>query len=484
MVGRLFQPALYMVGVLLIILGIAMAVPAAVDAFVSNPDWRVFVASACFTLAVGGGLLLGNRSRQFVLTLRQTFLVTTLSWLMLTAFAALPFAFSTLDLDYTDAFFEAMSGVTTTGSTVIVGLDGLPPGLLLWRSILQWLGGIGIIGMSIAVLPFLRVGGMQLFRTESSDTLEKAVPRSKQLVGGITVIYALMTLLAATCLSMAGMTGFEAVCHAMTAISTGGYSTSDGSIGHFDSPPIEIIIIVVMIAGSLPFALYVRAVRGETAPLLADPQVRLFLGVCAGATIALALWQSVMLNTDGSTALLQAAFNVVSIVTTTGYATTDYQLWGNFAATLILFLTFIGGCTGSTAGGIKLFRFQVLFGTVRVQILRLLKPNAILSTRFAGKPIPEGVVSSVMAFFFATIAVVTVAAFALSAFGLDPTTSLSGAVTALMNVGPGLGPIIGPAGNFAPLPDGAKWILSFAMLLGRLEIFTVLVLFVPQFWKD
>lgn len=484
MVGRLFQPALYFVGVLLIVLGVAMIVPAVVDAFASNPDWQVFVASAGLTLTVGGGLMLANRARQFALTLRQMFLVTALSWLTLTAFAALPFAFSALDLDYADAFFEAMSGVTTTGSTVIVGLDALPPGLLLWRSLLQWLGGIGIIGMSIAVLPFLRVGGMQLFRTESSDTLEKAVPRSKPLAGGITAIYFGMTAIAALALSSAGMSGFDAICHAMTAIATGGYSTSDGSIGHFDSPGIEVIIIMTMIAGALPFALYVRAVRGEIRPLFADTQVRWFLAVCAAATLVLGLWQTLTSGTDGPTALRHAAFNVVSVVTTTGFATTDYQLWGTLAVTIFMFLTFVGGCTGSTSGGIKLFRFQVLFGTVRVQILRLLKPNAVLTARFAGKPIPEGVTASVMAFFFMAIAVVTVSAFALSCFGLDPVTSFSGAATAFANVGPGLGPIIGPAGNFAPLPDGAKWLLSFVMLLGRLEIFTVLVLFMPQFWKE
>jgi len=480
---RALQPIAFVVGILLIVLAAAMFVPAVLDWAMLDEDWQAFVAAGSVTLFVGVGLTLANRAARFSLTIRQTFVLTTVSWATITAFAALPFVLSDLGLDYADAYFEAMSGVTTTGSTILVGLDDAPPGILLWRALLQWLGGIGIIVMAIAVLPLLGVGGMQLFRTESSEKTEKVLPRAAQLSLSIALIYGALTLIWALLLWMAGMTGFEAVCHAMTTIATGGYSTSDGSIGHFQSAPVEIIVTFGMLAGGIPFVLYLRTLQGRPGALLGDSQVQWFVGVCLFATVVLTILQSVTLDTEMLTALRHAAFNGVSIITGTGYSSTDYGGWGAAAIMVIFFLKFIGGCTGSTTGSIKLFRYQVLFQVVRVQMGHLLRPHAVLVPHFNEKPIPEAVAGSVLGFLFLFIASVAVVAVLLSLFGLDFLTSLSGAATAIANVGPGLGPVIGPSGSFAPLPDGAKWLLSAAMLLGRLELFTVLVLFLPSFWR-
>ncbi len=479
----LLQPILFVIGTLLMILAAAMFVPALLDWAMGHSDWQVFATAATVTLFVGVSLTLANRAARFTLSVRQTFVLTTVSWVVITAFAALPFALSEQELAYVDAYFEAMSGVTTTGSTVMIGLDNAPPGILLWRSLLQWLGGIGIIVMAIAILPLLRVGGMQLFRTESSEKTEKVLPRAAQLSASIAMIYIGLTALWAAMLWSSGMTPFEAICHAMTTIATGGYSTSDSSIAHFNSASIDIIITFGMLAGGIPFVLYLRAFRGEVGALIRDSQVQWFIGFSLFAILVLALWQAMTLGTESWLALRYAAFNAVSIITGTGFASTDYGQWGPAALMMFFFLKFVGGCTGSTTGAIKIFRFQVLFQVVRIQMGHLLRPHAVLVAHFNGKPVPEAVAASVLGFLFLFIASVAVVATALSLFGLDFLTSLSGAATSIANVGPGLGPVIGPSGNFSSLPDGAKWLLSAAMLLGRLELFTVLVLFLPAFWR-
>ena len=376
-----------------------------------------------------------------------------------------------------------MSGLTTTGSTVIVGLDDAPPGILLWRALLQWQGGIGIIVMAIAVLPMLGIGGMALFRTESSDQSEKVLPRAAQMSTVIGLIYLTLSVAAAVAYWLAGMTFFEAMCHAMTTISTAGFSTSDTSIGHFASPAIEWIATVFMVIGGLPFVLYFQLVRGNGELLWRDSQTRAFLVLIVIAVGVMAGWLWLANDTALEIAVRHAAFNTVSVITGTGYASTDYNSWGGFAVTLLLFVMVVGGCTGSTTGGIKMFRFQVISAIVPVQIRRLLLPHGIFVPHYNRKPIPDAAADSVMSFFFLFALIFVAVAVALAGFGLDFMTSVSGALTALANVGPGLGDVIGPAGNFASLPDGAKWLLSAAMLLGRLELFTVLVLFTPRFWR-
>lgn len=477
------RPILMVVGILLTTLAVAMFLPALADATAGNPGWIVFLASAFLTLFIGVSLVLTNRVGPVNLSVRQTFLLTTLSWTVLTAFAALPFAFAKLDLTYTDAFFEAMSGLTTTGATVIVGLDEAAPGILLWRALLQWLGGIGIIVMAIAVLPMLRIAGMQLFRTESSEISEKVLPRTTQLSAVIGLIYVSLTAVAAAAYWTAGMRPFEATVHAMTTIATAGFSTSGGSIGHFSSATIEWLAVLFMLVASLPFLLYFQAFSGHSRALWRDSQVRWFLSVVVAAVAVMTLWRWLPGGADFGSALRQAAFNVVAVATTTGYSSTDYSLWGAFALTLFLLLMFMGGCTGSTAGGIKAFRFQVLYATARVQISRLMQPHGVFVPHFNDRAISDTVAQSVMSFFFLFAACFVVLALALAALGLDFLTSVSGAAAAITNLGPGLGDVIGPAGSYAPLPDAAKWLLSAGMLLGRLELFTVLVLFTPRFWR-
>ena len=478
-----FRPILFITGVLMLPLAVAMCLPAIADVAADNPDWQVFLTAAVFTLFVGGTLALSSRGNIRTITPRQGFVLTTTLWLVIPAFAALPFAFADMDLSYTDAFFESMSGLTTTGSTVIRSLDVAPPGVLIWRALLQWLGGIGVIAMAIAILPLLRIGGMQLFRMESSDRSEKAMPRTTQLVAYIAFIYLAASVVCAIAYWAAGMRGFDAIAHAMTTIATGGFSTYDASIAHFESPVIECIGVVFMLVGSLPFVLYLRALRGNARPLIRDDQVRLFLLIVIIAIFAVAYYRYEA-GAEIGTALREAAFNVVSIITGTGYATADYSAWGSFGLTMFFFLMFVGGCAGSTTCGIKIFRFQVLYATAVTQVRRLLEPHGVYLAYYNRKPIPEEVSASVMAFFFLYVLSYAAIAIALGLIGVDFLTAASGAATAISNVGPGLGPTIGPSGTFATLSDGAKWILSAGMLLGRLELFTVVVLLLPSFWRD
>ncbi len=476
------RPVFRVVGLLLCGLALAMLVPAAVDYAARNRDWQAFVEAAASTGFVGLLFVIGTgSSKAFALGLRQAFVLTVCSWLFMTAFAALPLL--GLGLDYTDAFFEAISGVTTTGSTVLVGLDALPPGILLWRALLQWVGGIGIIVMAIVVLPFLRVGGMQLFRTESSEQSEKVVPSAFQMAAWITAIYAALTIACALIYGLSGMSVFDAVCHALTTLSTGGYSTHDSSFVYFRNPLTHWAGTFFMLAGALPFVAYIRFVRGRTKALWQDTQIRTLIAFLAGSSVVMALWLAVAADMPLGDALRLSAFNITSVVTTTGFANADYGQWGPLAASAFLVFTFVGGCTGSTSGGIKIFRFQVVWLTIRSSLLRLASPHRVVVMRYGSRILSSDIPASVLAFvavFMATVAVFTIV---LTGMGLDLMTALSASATAIANVGPGLGPIIGPAGNFAVLPDAAKWILAAAMLLGRLEIFTVLVLLDPQFWR-
>lgn len=461
-----------------------MCVPAAVDLATEHHDWQVFLGAAGLTLFVGVSLMITTRSAtKSRFSLRQAFVLTTLSWLSIALFGSFPFAFSELDMSAADAFFESMSGITTTGSTVIVGLDTAPPGILLWRALLQWLGGIGIIVMALALLPMLSVGGMQLFQTESFDAPEKVLPRAAQLAGGIGTVYLGLTFFWALMLWSAGMDGFDAIAHSMTTIATGGYSTHDSSIAYFNSASIDWIVVGGMIIGSLPFLHYLRMVRGHTKGFWSDTQVHWFLAIVAVSVALVSLWVWLEIGLKPLDALRYASFNVISVITGTGYATTDFGAWGGLAATMLLMLMFVGGCAGSTTCGIKIFRFQVLHANAQVQLKRLMRPHGVFIPYYNGRPIPESVSDAVMGFFFLYILCFAALAVALALLGLDFITAMSGAATAISNVGPGLGPVIGPSGTFDPLPDSAKWLLSFGMLLGRLELFTVLVLITPYFWR-
>ncbi|MGY8958504.1 MAG: TrkH family potassium uptake protein, partial [Alphaproteobacteria bacterium] len=448
-----------------------------------NPDWQVFALAAALTMFIGVMLVLMTRGNVRNISIRQAFVLTTVVWVVIPCFAALPLAFADLQLSYTDAFFEAMSGLTTTGSTVMLGLDFTPPGILLWRALLQWLGGIGIIAMAIAILPLLQVGGMQLFRMESSDTSDKVMPRTVQIVTYISVLYLALTFLCAILYWFGGMSGFDAITHAMTTIATGGFSTHDASLGYFDSAVIDVTATVFMVIGGMPFVLYLQALRGAPAGLIRDSQVRWFLVIVVASVLC--MWAYRVFGAEGAVlgTFRATAFNVVSVITGTGYATEDFSAWGPFAVSAMFFLMFVGGCAGSTTCGIKIFRFQVLYATAKNQMHRLLQPHGVFIPYYNRKPIPETVSESVMSFFFLYALAFALIAICLGLLGLDFLTAASGAATAISNVGPGLGPRIGPAGTFATLPDAAKWLLSFGMLLGRLELFTVLVLLMPSFWR-
>jgi trk system potassium uptake protein TrkH len=424
------------------------------------------------------------RTSSFTLDRRQGFLLTTLSWVLLCAFAALPLTLSEYRLPWADAYFEAMSGLTTTGATVLIHLDSAPPGILLWRGLLHFLGGIGIVVIAIALLPFLRVGGMQLFKTESSDISEKFMPQVKQVATGIFIAYMILNVVCALAYWAAGMTGFEAAVHAMGSIATGGFSTSDDSIGSFKNPAIEWISAAFMFLGGLPFILYMRTIMGHRAALFRDPQVRLLAALVMVVSLAIAAWLSYFHAMPFGEALRAAVFNVVSIVTTTGYASADYMTWGTFPIAAFFFLTFIGSCAGSTAGGIKVFRFQVLAIAIRAHGWRLIAPLSVRPAFYGERKLSNELFTSVLLFMGAYVGTVAVATLLLSFFGLDLVTALSGAAACIGNVGPGLGVIIGPAGTYTTLPAEAKWVLSATMLLGRLELFTVLVLFSRAFWRN
>lgn len=477
-------PVVQILGFLLILLSFLMTLPVNLLMFGNTPDWLAFVKSASICFVVGLLCFVSAGRQRHSLKQRQMFILTVSAWVVIPLFSSLPLLLSDLKLSVTDAFFESISGVTTTGSTVMSGLDHLPDDILLWRSIMQWMGGIGIIGMAVAILPFLRIGGMRLFATESSEWTEKAVPRTSRLARGLVVSYLVLTVSCISVYWLLGMDPFNALNHALTTVSTGGYSTSDSSMGQFDQLSILFASTIFMMLGGVPFFLFVRLLSGQGQPLLRDSQVHFFLRFLLVVAGLIALYRVVKDGTFPLDAFVHALFNVTSVVTTTGYASQDYSLWGPFVVVLFFFLTFVGGCSGSTSGGMKIFRFQLSMLLLREQVLRLLHPSAVIARHYNGRIISDEIVASSVAFSFIFLATLAVVASILALLGLDLTTSLSGAATALANVGPGLGEIIGPAGNFQPLPDAAKWVLMLAMLLGRLELLSVFVMFSRHFWRS
>lgn len=473
----------FIIGVFLITLAVGMVIPmATLLVYERSDDLSAFVWSSLIALCAGLLLVARGIPDTPQLRARDMYLLTTASWVVVCAFAALPMVFIR-HISYTDAFFETMSGITTTGSTVLTGLDTASPGLLIWRSLLHWLGGIGFIGMAVAILPLLRVGGMRLFQTESSDWSDKVTPRSHVAAKMILVIYLGLTAAGALALWVAGMTPFEAVNHAMSLISTGGFSTSDSSLGHWTQPAVHWLAVVIMVLGSLPFTLYVATLRGHRGALFTDHQVRGFLGFLLFVWVTVGTWLCWHSDLSWWDAFRIVAVNVTSVVTTTGIAVGDYTLWGSFSVLLFFYLTFVGGCSGSTAGGLKIFRFQVAGALLVSSLKQLTHPRAVISKKYNGHPIDGEIVRSLLTFSFFFSITIAVIALGLALIGLDWTTALTGAATAVCNVGPGLGTIIGPVGNFASLPDAAKWLLTVGMLLGRLEILTVLVLVSPAFWR-
>lgn len=477
-----FRPVLFVIGLVLSKIALFMYVPTLVAFFSGTAGFLEFGQAVLITHLVAFICLSVGRTTRFKLSVRDMFLITSLVWTVASAFAALPFVFIN-HISFTDAYFETMSGITTTGSTVLSGLDGMAPSILLWRSILQWLGGIGFIVMAVAVLPMLNVGGMKLFHTESSDWSDKSSPRAKTVAKNIVLVYLTLTGLCLIGYMLTGMNLFEAINHSFTTLSTGGYSTSDGSMNHFSNGA-HWIATLFMFLGGLPFLLFVSALRKRRLDeLFKDAQVRGFTILFLASSVVISSWLVIRDGYSVLDAMRVSMFNIVSVVTTTGFGLEDFTAWGALPTTLFAFLMMAGACSGSTSGGIKVFRFQIAMTLLNKQMMKLIHPSGVFVQRYNHRPVNDDIVRSIIAFgltFFITIIVI---AGALSAMGLDPITSISGAITAVANVGPGMGAVIGPTGNFAPLPDAAKWILSLGMLMGRLEILTLLVLFFPAFWR-
>ena len=474
----------FAIGVLLITLGTFMLIPFFVQ-FIYDERNGTFLSSASITIFIGILLVLTNLEENKKLNLQQAFLLTTLSWLSIAIFGCIPFLLSNLNLSVVDAFFESMSGITTTGSTVITNLDNAPKGILIWRAILQWLGGIGVIVMAITVLPLLNVGGMQLFRMESSDTTEKILPRAREVTIIISIIYLTLTFTCGIAYWLVGMNIFDSIAHSMTTIATGGFSTYSSSIGYFQNPKIEIIAIIFNVLGSIPFIAYLKFVKGDKKIFFKDVQIKGLIYIFI-VSILLMLLYLLLSNKEYSFAenLRISTFNVVSILSGTGYVTSDFSLWGKFPLIFFLFLMFIGGCAGSTTCGIKIFRFQILGLFILNQIKKLIYPHGIFPMKYNNEKISNPFIYSIMTFIFLYFFIFFILAALLSLNGLDFVTALSGSASAISNVGPGLGDVIGPNGNYSDLPNFSKLSLSLGMLLGRLELFAVLVLFFPSFWKN
>ena len=474
----------FAIGVLLAILGIFMLIPFFIQ-FLYNDKNNGFLSSSSINVFIGILLILTNIQEDKKLNLQQAFLLTVLSWLSIAFFGSLPFMLSDLNLTFVDSFFESMSGITTTGSTIITNLDSAPKNILIWRAILQWLGGIGIIVMAITILPLLNVGGMQLFRMESSDTAEKILPKTREISLLIAIIYLGLTLVCGLAYWLAGMNTFDSIAHSMTTIATGGFSTYSNSIGHFQNPKIEIVSIIFIVLGSLPFLAYLKFAKGDKKIFFKDVQIK---GLIYLLLVCVFLMFLYLLFNNHELSFLEnlriSTFNVVSILSGTGYVTSDFSLWGKFPLIFFLFLMFIGGCAGSTTCGIKIFRFQILGIFVSNQIKRLLYPRGIFSMKYNNEKISNTFIYSIITFIFLYFFIFFILAAVLSLNGLDFVTALSGAASAISNVGPGLGDVIGPNGNYSNLPNFSKLSLSLGMLLGRLELFAVLVLFFPSFWKN
>ena len=474
----------FIIGILLIILGFFMLVPYGVQIFYKE-DSHSFLSSSFITILIGTLFVLANLQDKYELNLKQTFLFSTFTWIAVALFGSIPFILSDLNFSLSDSFFESMSGITTTGSTVITNLDDSPKSILMWRAIMQWLGGVGIIVMAITVLPLLKVGGMQLFKIESSDKPEKILPRATQVAFIIISTYLILTLFCAFFYKILGMGLFDSIAHAMTTIATGGFSTHNESIGFFKNSSIEIVAIIFIILGSIPFISYLKFIKGNKKIFFQDIPIKGLVYLFIFSTFIMFLY---LLFNNSNNLLIEkiriASFNVVSILSGTGYVTNDFSLWGKFPLIFFLFLMFIGGCAGSTACGIKIFRFQLLFLFINNQIKKIIYPNSIFILKYDNQKITDSYMHSIIIFIFSYLFIFILTAILLSITGLDFLSSISGAATSISNVGPGLGEVIGPNGNFKSVPEVSKWILSFGMLLGRLELFAVLILFVPSFWRD
>jgi len=478
-----YKTVFFTLGVLQIILGVSMVIPIIIQVIYNQLD-SSFIGAGIITIIFGVLFFLSNLNHEKKLNLQQAFLLTSLSWISIAIFGSLPFIFSNLELSITDAIFESMSGITTTGSTIITNLNDAPKAILFWRAILQWLGGIGIIVMAITLMPIMNVGGMQLFKISTSDKSEKILPKSKEISIRLILIYSGLTLLCAIFYKTFGMNFFDSLTHSMTTIATGGFSNYNESIGYFNSPTIEITSIIFIILGSIPFIAYIKFLSGDKKIFISDSQIKSFLKIIIISILILFFYLILQNKNFEEISLRAISFNVVSILTGTGYVTKEFDNWGSFPLIFFLILMFIGGCAGSTTCGIKIFRVQILYLFLINQLKKIIYPRGIFITKYDNNSVDEKFMASIISFIYLYIIIFFIMTALLSFDGLDFMTSISGAATAISNVGPGLGTTIGPSGSFSLLPDFSKWVLSIGMILGRLELFAILVLFLPSFWRN
>ena len=476
-----YKTVFFTLGILQIILGLFMLIPL-IAQFIYNELDSSFLSASLVTITFGTLFFLSNLDHDKKLNLQQAFLLTSLSWFSIAIFGSLPFIFSNIEFSFTNAFFESMSGITTTGSTIISNLENMPKGILLWRAILQWLGGIGIIVMAITLMPIMNVGGMQLFKISNNDSNEKILPKSKEIALRLIYIYSGLTIFCAVSYKFLGMNVFDSLTHSMTTIATGGFSNYNESIGFFDNIQIEISAMIFIILGSLPFIAYIKFLAGDKRIFFSDIQIKTFIKIIIISIIILSIY--LIFNDSTQINLRSIFFNVISILTGTGYVNAQFDDWGGFPIVLFLGLMFIGGCAGSTTCGIKIFRFQILYSFISNHLKKIIYPKGIFVLKYDQNPVDNKFIASIISFIFMYLVIFFIITALLSLTGLDFVTSISGAATSISNVGPGLGTIIGPNGNFSSLPDISKWILSFGMILGRLELFAILVLFLPSFWKN
>ena len=476
-----YKTVFFTLGILQIILGIFMMIPV-IAQFIYNEIDSSFFGASIVTIIFGTLFFLSNLDHDRKLSLQQAFLLTALSWLSIAIFGSLPFVFSNVDFSFTNAFFESMSGITTTGSTIISNLESMPKGILLWRAILQWLGGIGIIVMAITLMPIMNVGGMQLFKISNNDSSEKILPKSKEIALRLIYIYSGLTLLCGFSYKILGMSIFDSLTHSMTTIATGGFSNYNESIGFFNSFPIEVSAMIFIILGSLPFIAYIKFLSGNRKIFFSDIQIKTFLKIILVSVIILTIHLGI--NNSSELDFGSVLFNIVSILTGTGYVNAQFDSWGGFPLILFLGLMFIGGCAGSTTCGIKIFRIQILYSFILNQLKKIIYPKGIFVLKYNQESVDNKFVASIISFIYMYFVIFFILTALLSLTGLDFITSISGAATSISNVGPGLGSIIGPNGNFSSLPDVSKWILTIGMILGRLELFAILVLFLPSFWRN
>jgi trk system potassium uptake protein TrkH len=478
------KPIALVGGTVVCAVGFLLFIPLITEIFYQSESWQSYAVPILIYLIVGGSLVITNRNVELKISIKEAFIITVLSWILLAFLSAVPFVYTKVNLSVVDALFESMSGITTTGSTVINNIDYLPKGILIWRALLQWLGGIGILVIALFILPFLRVGGMQLFHLEGDDPYDKFLPKISSVISKIVILYVLLTLLLIILYFSFGMNFFDSLAHSFTTISTGGFSTHDKSFAYFQSNSILLIAIIFMIIGSMPFLVIAQTRFNNILATINDHQVRVFLLILFVSITIIYFFAVKYIDGGIFQKITSISFNTISIISGTGYVSENFESWGNYASVLFLILMFIGGCAGSTTGGIKVFRFQILFKYLILHFKKILQPHAVNVGYFNKKSIPESTYESVMSFFFIYIFTFASSALLLSFSGLDFLTCISAAASAISNVGPGLGEIIGPEGNYSALSDYSKLILTATMILGRLEMLTILILFLPSFWKN